>query len=440
MPMTCSPGAAANFVNDAVPCPSDTTCVADKLGRKWTPPVRIDDGTGCATRSVQAVLAPGGSRATVIAWADSSPTRVRVRRLDGTGGSWSAAVEDARAGWGATLRLAVSRTGDAMLASSDGQHVRASASVQGGAWSALADVSGARSTEGAAELAMDKNGAAMAVWMQTASRFGQATWGSATGWSAPDVDTGDKYAVSVTAHPDGGFAIGGLIPGAVFYRGYLGTPGTFVSEVAHLTSADAAASAQGTTSVVVPATREPCVVWIVPDSTAFPGTFNYDCHIVTQAGYGLWDNARLGDNKVEIGTRPLFAKSADGNTLLFAWNRSLFFPPRGAAWAVQDGVAGDPISFGGYATPNINAMAMDDAGNAVVAWGGADAPDTVPVHAVRFFASGGWEQVQQPLFVSATPVVLVSLAVSMSPAGQALVAYVLRTPGGADRVYAQLLK
>src|SRR5690242_4570320 len=139
-----------DFTRVVLPCPSSRTCVADPLGRTWTPPVRIDDGTACTTGGVLATIAADGSAP--VAWTDTSPARVRARRLS-AGGAWSAAVEDAHAGWGATLRLARAPTGDAMLISTDGRHVRASASVAAGAWTAPVDISGELGVDTAADLA-----------------------------------------------------------------------------------------------------------------------------------------------------------------------------------------------------------------------------------------------------------------------------------------------
>jgi hypothetical protein len=48
-------------------------------------------------------------------------------------------------------------------------------------------VSGLLGGDGAADLAMDKTGAAMAVWIQNAPAYGQATWSAAGGWTTPQV-------------------------------------------------------------------------------------------------------------------------------------------------------------------------------------------------------------------------------------------------------------
>jgi hypothetical protein len=64
----------------------------------------------------------------------------------------------------------------------------------------------------------------------------------------------------------------------------------------------------------------------------------------------------------------------------------------------------------------MNAVAMDDAGNAVVVWGSVGAFATTAVTAFRFFvATSDWAMTIEPLFTSATPVVLSSLAAASHP-------------------------
>jgi hypothetical protein len=89
----------------------------------------------------------------------------------------------------------------------------------------------------------------------------------------------------------------------------------------------------------------------------------------------------------------------------------------------------------------MNAVAMDDAGNAVVVWGSVGASATTAVTAFRFFvATSDWEMTNEPLFTSATPVVLSSLAATTTPTGETLVVYVIHPASGNDQVYAQILK
>jgi len=100
-----------------------------------------------------------------------------------------------------------------------------------------------------------------------------------------------------------------------------------------------------------------------------------------------------------------------------------------------------PQPFGAIPDPSMNAVATDDAGNAVVVWGSVGASATTAVTAFRFFvATSAWEMAIEPLFTSATPVVLSSLAAASTPTGETLVAYVIRPAGGNDQVYAPLLK
>jgi len=89
----------------------------------------------------------------------------------------------------------------------------------------------------------------------------------------------------------------------------------------------------------------------------------------------------------------------------------------------------------------MNAVAMDDAGNAVVVWGSVGASATTAVTALRFFvATSDWAMTNVPLFTSATPVVLSSLAATTTPTGETLVVCVIHPAGGNDQVYAQILK
>jgi len=421
-----------DFTSVVLPCPSSRTCVADPLGRTWTPPVRIDDGTACTIGGVQATIAADGSA--LVAWTDTSPARVRARRLS-AGGAWSVAVEDAHAGWGTTLRLARAPTGDAMLISTDGRHVRASTSVAAGAWTAPVDISGELGVDTAAELAMDKTGAAMAIWMQNPPSYGQATWSRADGWTTPLVRGALSYRVTVAAQPTGGFAIAYLAPSAVFYLGSTSI-GSFNGYAFGTQATEAAAALQGTMSLVFSATGDPCIALIEPLPSPYSGAFAADCHDPIRG----WQPYTSGDNRAQPGTPPHVAVSADAKTVLTAWGRSNAVPPSGHATVVRNNVTViGPYPFGEIPNLSMNAVAMDDAGNAVVAWGSVGASATTAVTAYRFFvATSAWES--NELFTSATPVVLSSLAAASTPTGQTLVVYAIHPAGGNDQVYAQILK
>ena len=433
-PATCAASAAANFVNDVVPCPSTQTCTADRLGRAWSAPVRIDDGTACAAGAVQVVLATGG--AGLVAWSDSNPARVRARRFTDPG--WSA-VEDAGAGWGSTLRLARSITGDAMLISTDARHVRASASVQQAAWTTPTDVSGLLGGDGVADLAMDKTGAAMAVWIQNAPAYGQATWSAAAGWSTPQTAGTDYYQITVAAHPNGGFALAGLGGGVVFYKGYL-PDGTFASGVVHTTSVGNDDPAHGSLTLLIGSSLQPFLGWIVPNTAAHPADLDFDAYLAA----GRWDIARHVDDKVATGARPHVAQSADTKTIVTTWPRAEGYTPRSAATAIADGIQIGPVYFGGdlaVGADDLQALAMDDAGNAVIVFGTPGVLDPQPVRALRFFAADGiWEQMTLPLFSAPGGASLTSVAAAMTPAGQALVVYALQPASGGAQVYAQTLR
>ena len=432
-PATCAAGAATNFANDTLPCPG-TTCAADRLGRAWSAPVRIDDGTACAVGPVQVALAAGG--AGLVAWGDASPARVRARRLAGT--SWSS-IEDTGTGWGSTLRLAWSSTGDAMLVSTDARHVRASASVQGAAWTAVTDVSGAVAGDGAADLAMDKTGAAMAVWIQNAPAYGQATWSAAGGWTTPQSAGTDYYRITVAAHPNGGFSVAGLGGGVIYHKGYL-PDGTFESGVVHTTSTGSDDPAHGSLTLLIGPSLQPFVAWIVPNTSAHPADLEFDAYLAA----GRWDIARHVDDKVATGPQPRFAQSADTNTVVTTWPRAEGYTPRSAATAIANGTQIGPIYFGGdqaVGADDIQALAMDGAGNAVIVFGTPGVLDPQPVRAVRFFAADGiWEQTTLPLLSAQGGASLVSVAAAMTPAGQALVVYALQSANGGAQVYAQTLR
>ena len=432
-PATCAAGTATNFANDTSPCPG-TTCAADRLGRAWSAPVRIDDGTACASGPVQVALAAGG--AGLVAWGDANPARVRARRFTGTG--WSA-VEDAGSGWGSTLRLAWSTTGDAMLVSTDARHVRASASVKGSAWAPVTDVSGPVAGDGAAELAMDRTGAAMAVWIQNAPAYGQATWSAAAGWTTPQVAGTDYFQITVAAHPSGGFSLAGLGGGVVYHKGYL-PDGTFESGVVHTTSTGSDDPAHGSLTLLIGPSLQPFVSWIVPNTSAHPADLEFDAYIAA----GRWDIARDVDDKVATGPPPRVAQSADTNTLVTTWPRAEGYTPRSAATAIANGTQIGPIYFGGdqaVGPDDIQALAMDGAGNAVIVFGTPGVLDPQPVRAVRFFAADAiWEQMTLPLFSAQGGASLISVGAAMTPAGQALVVYALQPASGGAQVYAQTLR
>ncbi len=432
--VACTSGPAMDFTSVALPCPSSRTCVADPLGRTWTPPVRIDDGTACMTGGVQVMIAADGSA--LVAWTDTNPARVRARRLS-AGGAWSAAVEDAHAGWGATLRLARAPTGDAMVISTDGRHVRASASVAAAAWTAPVDISGELGVDTAAELAMDKTGAAMAVWMQSPPSYGQATWSRAGGWTTPLVRGTSEYQVTVAAQPAGGFAIAALADGRALYLGSTST-GPFNGYAFGTQTTDVASALKGTIALVVAATGDPCIAEITPAPYPYPANFGADCNDPIRG----WQPQTSGENFAQLGTPPHIAVSADGKTVLTAWGRTDGVSPRGYATVVRNSVSViGPQPFGEVPNPTMNAVAMDGPGNAVVVWGSVGASATTAVTADRFFvATSAWELTNEPLFTSTTPVLLSSLAAASTPTGETLVAYVIRAAGGNDQVYAQILK
>jgi hypothetical protein len=420
-----------DFTSVVLPCPS--SCAADPLGRTWTPPVRIDDGTACTTGRVQATIAADGSA--LVAWTDTSPARVRARRR-AAGGAWSAAVEDAHAGWGATLRLARAPTGDAMLISTDGRRVRASASVAAGAWSAPVDISGELGVDTAAELAMDKNGAAMAIWMQNPPTYGQATWSRGGGWTTPVVGGTQSYRITVAAQPTGGFAIAALGAGRALYVGSTSI-GSFNGYAFGTQATEVAAALQGTISLIFSATGDPCIALITPLPPPYPGAFAADCHDPIRG----WQPQTSGDNMAQPGTTPHIAVSADARTVLTAWARTVAVPPPGHATVVRNNVTViGPLPFGAIPNPSMNAVAMDDAGNAVVVWGSVGASATTAVTAFRFFVATSAWAMNTELFTSATPVVLSSLAATSTPAGETLVVYAIHPASGNDQVYAQMLK
>jgi hypothetical protein len=169
-----------------------------------------------------------------------------------------------------------------------------------------------------------------------------------------------------------------------------------------------------------------------------PGAFAADCHDPIRG----WQPYTSGDNMAQPGTPPHIAVSADAKTVLTAWGRSNAISPTGHATVVRNNVTViGPLPFGEVPNLSMSAVAMDDAGNAVVVWGSVGAAATTAITAFRFFvATSDWEMTNEPLFTSATPVVLSSLAAAATPTGETLVAYVIHPASGNDQVYAQLLK
>jgi hypothetical protein len=243
----------------------------------------------------------------------------------------------------------------------------------------------------------------------------------------------------VTAHPNGGFSLAGLGGGVIYHKGYLPN-GTFESGVVHTTSIGSDDPAHGSLALLIGASLQPCVAWIVPDTAANPADFDFDCYLAA----GRWDIARAVDNKAATGARPLLAQSADTKTLVTTWPRAEGYTPRSAATTIVNGSQVGPIYFGGelsVGANDIQALAMDDAGNAVIVFGTPGVLDTQPVRAVRFFAADGiWEQSTVPLFSAQASSSLTSVAAVMTPSGQALVVYALQPVNGPAQVYAQTLR
>jgi hypothetical protein len=284
---------------------------------------------------------------------------------------------------------------------------------------------------------MDKTGAAMAIWMQNPPAYGQATWSSAGGWTTPLVRGTSEYQVTVAAHPAGGFAIAALADGRALYLGSTST-GPFDGYAFGTQTTDVASALQGTIALVVPATGDPCIAEITPAPYPYPANFAADCNDPIRG----WQPQTSGENFAQLGTPPHIAVSADGKTVLTAWGRTAGVTPRGYATVVRNSVSViGPLPFGGVSDPSMNAVAMNDAGDAVLVWGNVGASATTAVTANRFFvATSAWELTNEPLFTSATPVVLSSLAAVSTPTGETLVVYVIHPAGGNDQVYAQILK
>src|SRR6185369_9085925 len=300
------------------------------------------------------------------------------------------------------------------------------------------DISGELAVDTAADLAMDKTGAAMAVWIQNPPSYGQATWSSAGGWTTPLVRGTSEYQVTVAAQPAGGFAIAALADGRALYLGDTST-GSFNGYAFGTQSTDVASALQGTIALIIPATGDPCIAEITPDPVRpYPADFAANCFDPVR-GWRPWTS---GDNLAQLGTPPHIAVSADGKTVLTAWSRSSGASTRGYATVVRNAVSViGPLPFGEVTEPSMNAVAMDDAGNAVLVWGSVGASGTTALTAIRFFvATSDWERTTEPLFASTAPVVLSSLAAVATPTGEVLVAYVIHPTNGNDQVYAQILK
>jgi hypothetical protein len=85
-------------------------------------------------------------------------------------------------------------------------------------------------------------------------------------------------------------------------------------------------------------------------------------------------------------------------------------------------------------------IAMDAQGNALIVWSSAELGGEL-VRANRYYAGEGWEDsFYRELYRGEDGETAPEVAVSMSDSGHALVAYVVRTANGNDRVYAHVLQ
>ena len=418
-----------NYAGTPEPCASAAACAPDALGHSFSPPIRIDDGTDCSARSMRALMASGTGPGLLI-WSAASPERVRARRVS-TGGAWSA-VEPAGDGWGASIDVAMTTAGDALMVGGRGDRVVATQSIGGAAWSALAEVGGPHDAAGSIAVTIHPDGPALAAWSQGSSPAGYALWSAASGWSAASAFAARFDRAAIAPLPAGGFAMGRISGGFVD----LFTSATGATWGLGINIDGFAAATDGPRSAINIATDGNGHIHVLDTR---PGS-NGESSTVTYREYEAdktWVPFTISiDNETDTRVQPLIAASRSGD-LIVATASANSTRPR---WTVRvrEGrkwQEGRPLNF---QTPP--AVAMDDAGNALLVWARDDSQFGL-VQASRYQHGVGWETAYvQTINAGTTGATCPAVAAAMSPTGQAVLGYVVRRPGEADRVYAHTLR
>jgi hypothetical protein len=431
--VTCNAPAAMNFAGTPEPCASAAACAPDALGHSFSPPIRIDDGTDCSIRSVRALMASGAGPALLI-WDAASPERVRVRRA-APGGAWSP-VEPAGDGWGASHDVAMTAAGDALMVGGRGDHLVSTQSLGGAPWTALGDLGGshgaADNAAGSIAVTTQPAGPALAVWSQGTSPAAYALWSPAGGWTATSAFASRFDRAAIAPLPGGGFAMGRISGGFVdLFTSASGATWGLGVNVGGL--AAATDGARSSINIATDGAGRIHVVWTHPGSNGESSTALYREY----EGDQTWVPFMIGlDNEIDTRVQPLVAASRSGDLIVVTASANSTRPHytvrvrEGHTWQ-----EGRPLNF--QTTP---AVAMDDAGNALLVWARDDSQFGL-VQASRYQHGVGWESAYvQTLHAGATGATSPAVAAAMSPSGQAVLGYVVRRPGEPDRVYAQTLR
>ena len=265
-----------------------------------------------------------------------------------------------------------------------------------------------------------------------------ATWSSLTGWSAVSVYEKVTIRASLAPIPGGGFVavrmdtIGVAVhrfQGGIWHAGY------YVDGFERLGDAE-----KSRASIGVDASGNFHVAWTRPHTTDSYGDIVYqlrepDGHTVGKRGF-----SRQGF--VDPLTKPLFAVAANGNAIL-AWHRASAAQPRYAVTVKEGGEWEADVRelFDDGSDPAVPAVAIDDAGNALVVFAQND-PKWGLVRANRYFVGGkGWETTgYRILYDDQEGGYAFSISAALSPAGEGLIGYVIRKDGLGDRVFAHTLR
>jgi hypothetical protein len=429
----CDAGPASDHVADASTCAADDTCEPDALGRSFSPPIRIDDGTSCVEGPVL-VRQPSADEG-LVAFADASPGRVRVRRT-GVDAAWSP-FEQAGPNWGTDLAVAADTT-NALLVGSRPGRVFANVSAGGAAWSGFHVLGSGfdASVETNVDVAVDSTGRALAVWNQNLTDLYWATWTSSGGWSTPALFATETTSASLAPIPGGGFAMARIRTGAVGLFIYSATTGWDAGD--YVGSLHAVGDEQRSRAAVgVDALGYVHVVWTQPiENDEYYSEIFYD----ERDPSGVWATTRgFLENKVDGRHKPDLRVAPNGNVIV-SWRRASTIYNHRAVLVRDDRSWAEVRELGGSSLDTHPAVAIDDAGNALIAWG-MEEPDFGLVRANRYFVGSGWESSTYfVLYDDETASSAPHLGAALSPTGEGLIAYVVRKEGEPDRVYANTLR
>jgi len=432
VPSTCAAVAAVDHVNDAVPCASTTTCEPDALGRSWSPPIRIDDGTGCVSGPLHVAL-PNVDRG-FVAWSDADPSRVRVRRT-AANAAWDA-IEPLGDGWGADLDAASGGGAFLLLGTSVGRLDARATELEASFGAASTLTSALARNDPRTELAIDSTSQGLALWAEGAISFRYSTWTSASGWAAAIAMPVDFIRGSIAPIPGGGFVLAAINTGGIFLRIYRPGTGWGLGENVNGFN-EATAANEAMVSVAADALGAVHVAYTFPIENDPYAEILYD----ERNPDGTWETTRgfFTETGVDARSKPLLAVSDDGDVIL-AWQRSNSTLPKMAVTVRENRSWAEPRNLDSSYVTVSPSVAMDATGNAIIAWGRDDTSFGL-VRANRYIAGTGWDNLTYlVLHDDPTATAATHLSAAMSPTGEALIAYVVKKPGETDRVFAQTLR